>query len=223
MYRYDPSAARTESGTAFTLLTTADGLADNSILCMLQDAAGNIWFGTEEGASRYDGKTYTHFPIQDAPGLNVNSIAQDSSGILWFGTRYGTVGDLHRYDGSSFTPIERSPGTRFWNVRSVIEDRTGALWIGGQDGLLRYHGGTSTQVSTYFTGYVFEDRAGHLWLSEDRPAHWLLNRSDGPTTTTIATGRMIFGSTEDASGHIWFGTMDGVGQYDGKSVTLFVE
>ena len=213
VYRYD--------GTSFVLLTTADGLADNSILCMLQDRAGNIWFGTNEGASRYDGKTFTHYPIQDAPGLNVNSIAQDSAGTLWFATRYGVASDLFRYDGRSFATIERTPGTRFWNVRTVHVDRAGALWLGGQDGLLRRDGDSTTQVSTYFTGYIFEDRAGNLWTSEDHPAAWVLNRSDGTAAAQIATGRMIFGSTEDASGTIWFGTSDGVGRYDGKAVTFF--
>lgn len=191
VYRYD--------GASFKLITTADGLADNSVLCMLQDTAGNIWFGTNTGASRYDGTTFTNFPIQDSTAINVNSIVQDRNGNLWFATRYGVASDLIRYDGRTFTPIERTPGTRFWNVRTVLEDRNGVLWIGGQDGLIRYDGGSFTQVSPYFTGYISEDRAGNLWISEDRPPKWVLNRSDGITATPVDTGRMIFGSTEDAS------------------------
>jgi ligand-binding sensor domain-containing protein len=221
VYRYDPSTSLRTGGKAFVRLTTADGLPDNSILCMLQDAAGDIWFGTNEGASRYDGKIFTHYPIQDTTGLNVNSIAQDSAGTLWFATRYGVASDLFRYDGRSFATIERTPGTRFWNVRTVHVDGAGTLWLGGQDGLVRRDGDSTTQVSTYFTGYIFEDRAGNLWTSEDHPAAWVLNRSDGNASTPIATGRMIFGSTEDVAGNIWFGTMDGVGRFDGRTVTLF--
>ena len=216
VYRYD--------GSAFVRYTTSDGLAHNSILSMLQDDAGNIWFGTDSGASRYDGKAFTHFPIQDGPGINVNAMAQDSSGKIWFATRYGVETDLYCYDGKTFAPLERSPGTRFWNVRTVMVDVAGTIWTGGQDGLVRYHDGSFTQVSPHFIGYIFEDRAGNLWLSEDSPGDgWALKRSDGTTSTVITTRSMIFGTTEDAAGNIWYGAMDGVGRYDGRAVTHFTE
>lgn len=214
LYRYD--------GSSFVRYTTADGLPDNSILCMLEDEAGNIWFGTDSGATRYNGKTFTHFAIQDSIALNVNCMAQDSTGRMWFATRYGVENDLYSYDGRSFAPIERAPGIRFSNVRTVIVDRAGILWAGGQDGLVRSDGSSFTQVSPHFIGYIFEDRTGNLWLSEDSPGNgWTLKRSDGNSTVPIATSSMVFGSAEDASSNIWFGTTDGVGRYDGKTVTRF--
>ena len=222
LYRYD--------GSSFVRYTTADGLPDNSILCMLEDKVGNIWFGTDSGATRYDGKTFTHFASQDSVAINVNCMAQDSSGRIWFATRYGVDNDLYSYDGRSFASIERAPGIRFSNVRTVIVDRVGNLWAGGEDGLVRSDGsspevsgrGRFTQVSPHFIGCIFEDRAGKLWLSEDSPGiGWTLKRSDGNSAIPIATGSMIFGSTEDASGNIWFGTTDGIGRYDGKTVTRF--
>lgn len=221
LYRYD--------GSSFVRYTTADGLPDNSILCMLEDEAGNIWFGTDSGATRYDGKTpdmsgrgrFTHFAIQDSIAINVNCMAQDSTGRIWFATRYGVENDLYSYDGRSFAPVERAPGIRFSNVRTVIVDRAGILWAGGQDGLVRSDGSAFTQISPHFIGCIFEDRAGKLWLSEDSPGGWTLKRSDGNSAIPIATSSMVFGSTEDASGNIWFGTTDGVGRYDGKTVTRF--
>ncbi len=209
-------------GRSFVRYTTADGLPHNSILCMLQDDVGNIWFGTDSGASRYDGKSFTNFAIQDGPAINVNSMVQDSTGKIWFATRYGVESDLYSYDGRSFTPVQRTPGSRFWNVRSVIVDGSGTMWIGGQDGLVRYDGRSFAQISTHFIGYIFEDSAGALWLSEDSPGDgWTLKRSDGTSATTVATSSMFFGITEDASDNIWFGTMDGIGRYDGKMVTRF--
>lgn len=214
LYSYD--------GSSFVRYTTADGLAGNSVLCMLEDDAGNIWFGTDSGASRYDGRSFTHFAIQDSMAIDVNSMAQDSTGRMWFATRYGVASDLFSYDGSSFTPVERAPGSRFSNVRTVIVDGSGTLWAGGQDGLIRGDGSSFELISTQFTGYIFEDSAANLWLSEDSPGDgWTLKRSDGNSTTTIATSSMVFGCTEDASGNIWFGNMDGIGRYDGKTVTRF--
>lgn len=104
----------------------------------------------------------------------------------------------------------------------MIVDGSGILWTGGDDGLVRGDGRSFVQVSPHFIGYIFEGRSGNLWLSEDSPGDgWTLKRSDGNTTTTIATSSMVFGSTEDAAGNIWFGNMDGVGRFDGVTVTRF--
>lgn len=38
------------------LLTMQDGLADNTITSIYKDRDGFMWFGTNNGLSRYDGK-----------------------------------------------------------------------------------------------------------------------------------------------------------------------
>ena len=46
--------------------TTADGLVNNSVVSVLEDQAGNLWFGTKGfGLSRYDGKTFRTFSQYD--------------------------------------------------------------------------------------------------------------------------------------------------------------
>lgn len=35
-----------------------DGLADNTIPCIYKDEDGFMWFGTDNGLSRYDGKRF---------------------------------------------------------------------------------------------------------------------------------------------------------------------
>jgi len=48
-------------GTAFTHFTEKTGLSINYVYCMLEDKAGNLWFGTlDAGVCRYDGKTLTY-------------------------------------------------------------------------------------------------------------------------------------------------------------------
>ena len=215
LYRYD--------GKSFTLFTTTDGLANNSVLCMLEDNAGYIWFGTEAGVSRYDGKTFTNFSKQHSLNGNINSIVQDKTGKLWFGTRYGIVGDLIVYDGKSFTQFKNNNGLPFSNIRSIIKDKTENIWIGGQDGLMHYDGKSLKNISTNFIGYIYEDRTGNIWLSEEEPTGWALNRYNGKSSTKLATKSMVFGIEQDDSGNIWFGTMDGVSQYNGKSIINFTD
>jgi len=215
LYRYD--------GKSFTLFTTNEGLASNSILCMFEDKAGYLWFGTQAGVSRYDGKTFTNFSKQEGLNGDINSIVQDKTGKLWFGMRYGILGDLMVYDGTTFTPFKKNNGLPFTNIRSMLIDKAENIWIGGQDGLLKYDGKSVHPISTNFIGYIYQDRTGNIWLSEEEPKGWVLNRFNGKSSSKIASRSMVFGIEQDAIGNIWFGSLDGVSKYDGKSITNFTD
>ena len=216
LYRYD--------GKSFTLFTTKDGLADNIITCMLEDREGNIWFGTDNGVSRYDDKTFTNFTTLDGlSGNSVNSMVQDKAGKIWFGTQYGVNGDICCYDGKSFTNFTNREGLTFSNVRSIIADCKGNIWIGSKEGLFRYDGQSLANISRHFTGYIFEDKAGNLWSGESDIHGMALYRYDGISSTKIVASAQVFGITEDAGGNIWYGTMNGVYRYDGKSFIGFTD
>ena len=53
VFRYD--------GKVFTHFTTQDGLCNNDVGSILEDKNGNIWFCTEGGVCRYDGKAFNYF------------------------------------------------------------------------------------------------------------------------------------------------------------------
>ncbi|HSL87819.1 MAG TPA: two-component regulator propeller domain-containing protein, partial [Ignavibacteriaceae bacterium] len=60
----------------FNHLTVEDGLSNNKVNTITQDKTGFIWFGTEDGLSRFDGynfKIYRHDP-SDSNTLSNNSI-----------------------------------------------------------------------------------------------------------------------------------------------------
>jgi streptogramin lyase len=248
LYRYDPTAdpssrqfdpSKTGSNP-FTLFTTAEGLANDMILCMMQDRDGLIWIGTDDGVSRYDpskrhthgSKVFTNFTAADGLcGNSINSIVQDAQGRIWFGTRGGERGDCCYYDGKSYTLVSNAIGARFSNVRMILEDQQGIIWIGGEDGLYRYEpfasnatgGSLMTAITKDFIGYIFEDKAGSLWLSQGHGNRFSLHRYDGKTSVSIASRDMIFGITEDRNGNIWFGTTQGVVRYDGASFEAFAD
>ncbi len=57
---------------------------------------------TQGGATRYDGKAFTHFTQKEGlPSNNVYSMFEDREGRIWFGSvaHFGTS----RYDGKTFT------------------------------------------------------------------------------------------------------------------------
>jgi diguanylate cyclase (GGDEF)-like protein len=79
-----------------------EGLVNLNINCMLQDRAGFLWLGTDNGLSRYDGARFATFGKAD--GLTspyVLALSQDSTGHLWV----GTSGGLFHLEHDRFTEV----------------------------------------------------------------------------------------------------------------------
>ncbi len=67
-----------------------DGLPQEDIFAIFQDSRGYLWFGTNSGAVRYNGREMVVFNHeQGLPGNSVRDIGQDSSGSLYFATTSG--------------------------------------------------------------------------------------------------------------------------------------
>lgn len=49
----------------FHTLTMQDGLGDNTVLSIIKDRIGFMWFGTSNGLSRYDGNNFRNFPFRN--------------------------------------------------------------------------------------------------------------------------------------------------------------
>lgn len=97
-------------GNTFTNFTDKIGIKGEKLTSMIEDKAGNLWFGQrydplenleEGGVWRYDGKSLQHLTTKDGLSNNgVFCILEDNDGNLWFGT--SNTG-LCRYDGKLFT------------------------------------------------------------------------------------------------------------------------
>ncbi len=91
---------------AIQRLNASDGLAENSVQCMLQDHLGFLWLGTQYGLHKYDGYTFkVYLPNPDDPG-SIRSrtfdryeevFYEDANRNLWI----GGDGGLHRYQRDS--------------------------------------------------------------------------------------------------------------------------
>lgn len=70
------------------LLTMQDGLADNSITSIYKDDDGFMWFGTNNGLSRYDGKTIRNFKPAEGyiPNAAIVRLSNDYLGVISNGT-----------------------------------------------------------------------------------------------------------------------------------------
>jgi hypothetical protein len=96
----------------FERLTVEDGMASGKIYSIYQDRYGFMWFGTNQGLSKYDSYTFTNYRYDpdDPASLSDNTVFvvyEDTSGTLWAGTRNG----LNRFnrDTETFTHYWHDP------------------------------------------------------------------------------------------------------------------
>ena len=73
----------------------AEGLHTNKVNCVYKDSKGFMWFGTDAGAFRFDGKNIVNFTTEDGLSDNfVVRIKEDFNGRLWFMNYNGTTNFL---------------------------------------------------------------------------------------------------------------------------------
>lgn len=118
-------------GAQFATFTTDDGLAHNTVWCITQDRAGQIWVGTDGGVSRYDGRVWQTLTQDDGlPGNVVRSILIDAEESLWLGTNRG----IFRYRPTPAIPPpvyvdSVTAGRRYDGVRDVTAQENAGLVV----------------------------------------------------------------------------------------------
>jgi diguanylate cyclase (GGDEF)-like protein len=134
----------------FHSLTTADGLPSHSVYQTYQQRNGIIWFATDRGASRYDGKSYRHFFYSPGKPNHITNnfviqIFEDNLGNIWILTEDGL--NKVRIDGEIeyFQHDDSKPGSINSNwFHFIYQDSSNRIWIGTNEGLNLYQAQTNT-------------------------------------------------------------------------------
>ncbi|MBK8879082.1 MAG: hypothetical protein IPN74_11185 [Haliscomenobacter sp.] len=202
-------------GKFFTHYTDAEGLLNNSVLSILEDRNGALWFGTEIGLCRFDGTAFTHYTETEGfVTAEVTSILEDQKGRLWMGTASGLIA----FDGKEFTRYTTEQGLPHEEVRCVIQDQSGTYWIGTHGGgLARFDGTTFTHfserdgLSNNHVSSILQDRLGNLWIGTNSGGLLLF---DGKSLRLFTekeglSSNAIYRLMEDRAGNLWIGTLGG--------------
>jgi ligand-binding sensor domain-containing protein len=186
---------------------------------IFEDSKNNLWFGTNNGAAKYDGKALTYLTAENGLiGNIVTSFAEDKQGNIWLGTHSG----LSKYDGKTFTNFTDKNGLVNSTVSGLLIDKKGILWIGTWDGVSKFNGTTFSaftlpnpdvellpyQSTMHWVSEIIEDRQGNIWFSRDGygvckyngQSFTLYTKKDGLVSNNIQDIR------EDRKGNIWFGS-----------------
>ncbi|MFD2366097.1 two-component regulator propeller domain-containing protein [Pseudoduganella sp. GCM10020061] len=216
----------------FEHLSVEQGLAQESVLSVVQDQQGFMWFGTQAGLTRYDGYRMTVYRnvVHDPASLANNWVRVlhvDRKGRLWIGTDGGM--DLYLPESRSFRhylpeePNKRGSGGR--RVHAIAEDREGNLWLATSDGLQHfdtrtgkyrfwYHGSDPGSLRDVQVNALAFDANGRLWigsssgLSSLAPGASTFEHHDtgGGDPKKAAVQALLV----DRNQNLWIGTLAGV-------------
>src|ERR1022692_5171368 len=63
------------------------GLTNLDVYCLMQDRAGFLWVGTENGLFRYDGRQFRAYTqAQGLPSVQSEALRETAAGESWVGT-----------------------------------------------------------------------------------------------------------------------------------------
>lgn len=171
-----PSALGAASPPRFARLSTEHGLSQNTVQAILQDHVGFLWFGTEEGLSRFDGDGVVVFrhdaeKAGSLPNDRVTVLFEDRERRLWVGTDSGLSLFDRRHE--IFVP-EASIAQR---VTGIAQERSGRLWVAAEgDGLFardpeagsfvlhQHEAGDPGSFASYLPSDILIDRRGRVWI-----------------------------------------------------------
>jgi signal transduction histidine kinase/ligand-binding sensor domain-containing protein len=202
----------------FATIGRKDGLAADQVRSLLQDARGDLWFGTSAGLTRLHQGVYSTMAV--AQGLasdEIIALAGSSSDDLWAGTPDG----LSHIEGGRITTLTASDGLPDDDIRSLLEARDHSLWIGTTHGLANLRPGKVNSIQTFTTadglpsnviGSLLEDSDGSLWIGTRNGLAHLQNGRISSYTDGLKSP-IITALGKDSRGALWVGT-GGSGLYE---------
>ncbi len=179
----------------FDRLSVADGLSQSSVMAIVQDESGFLWFATESGLDRYDGFTFKHYRHQRG---NPNALASEfirdldlaADGSLWIATDGGGVSRWNPATDSITTfryVTDDATSLASDRIRTILAGDDGVVWIGTRDaGLDRLD--VTTNIVQHLVHSPVDDASLH---SND-----------------------IYALALDDSGSLWIGTSAGLNRMD---------
>lgn len=219
----------------FENLTVDDGLSQNSVLAIVQDNKGFMWFGTQHGLNKYNSRSFKIYSNNPADPSSISSdyvtaLLVDALHTLWIGTRNG----LNRYnpetDNFERINLRTTAATGPQIISSIYQDRQNNVWVWSSEGLKLF---TNRQTNTFKTIAVPDSVAGlygtngHCFYQDDQGTYWI-GSSAGLTKMQKQKGGFVFtmfkhndsqpnsisddyvtAINQDRNNGLWIGTLHG--------------
>ena len=203
--------AENENPFFFSHLGVEDGLSQVSILSIFQDSEGYIWFGTRNGANRYDGYEFKVYQneVNNPASISDNyirKISEDKDKNIWIGTSNGVnCIDYRTQQISRFYPQAINPQITTNAVNNFLRHADGELYAFTTRSILKCNSDKTVEEMPYLTEMkspihsVAQDSDGDIFIgTEDKglyiftsgwklKKHYLPDSSNNQQTLPIST------------------------------------
>lgn len=199
----------------FTNYTSADGLLSDNVNCLDTDASNNLWFGTQNGVSMFDGTTWTGYTTTDGVVDNtIQAIHVATNGDVWVGTDFGAS----VFASGVWTSYTTMDGLGNNQIKCISEDSDGDIWFGTNNGTSEFDGTNWSSLGTSeglpFGGVVDIDQHsnGNMYFSTGLGGVYIY---DGTAMTSITESEGLLNNRVRAlvindQNNKWVGTADGI-------------
>lgn len=202
-------------------LDVKNGLPDNSVRDIIQDRRGYMWFGTLNGLSRFDGKSFKNYvsipgDTTSLTNTRMVNIVEDKKGFIW-----SWADDFNMQRVNPMTNEAINIKKQVLKEKIAIRDfaivSNGDIWVWGADGCarMRYSANNvdlSAKIFNKKNGYpiekikfLFEDRFGNIWVGTEKGLVEIKGSNEGETINTYFKN-ITFISFNLFKNNIWFGT-----------------
>ncbi len=221
------------NASSFQHLSIDNGLSDNRINCIIQDADGYIWIGTEDGLNKFNGhssKIFRH--SEDSFSVCSNAITcafKDKSSRLWFGGDGLMVCNPSEEKFICYRHGKyNSNGLTNNDITAITQDENGLMWIGTRQGLFLFdeatkkftpflHDTTGSTLEVYRRNRIIDmvpDLKGNIWMTTIDGLHQFsiidhqFNTFLTDTIASARTGNHISALLFDPEGRLWLSIMN---------------
>lgn len=208
-----------------------EGLPQHTVMSILQDKKGFMWFSTWNGLSKFDGYDFHNYKIQSGDLYHMRSdridfIGEDKYGYIWTLT-YDNV--PHRFDPRSETFMGLQSVDKYKNfsfyASKIIPFKSGRVWlISDKMGCVCVTDSTfkvevyNTENNTILGNNiysVYEDSEYNSWILSDNGLY-LISNKDGKINSFFTEKQMTnnhsqqeFHSAIEINNEIWFSSNNG--------------
>jgi signal transduction histidine kinase/ligand-binding sensor domain-containing protein/DNA-binding response OmpR family regulator len=225
-----------------------DGLPSNTVRCLIQDSYGFMWFGAEDGLSRFDGHSFKNFMAMpcDSTSLGNNyiyALYEDSGQGLWVGTDEGLYTYNFQTEQFTFFSKKTDGGAVIRSRITSIKADTENIWISTfTQGLFRYDR-ANDRLHHYIIGTdnpnvsgsnvvlaLYIDRDKVVWATSQGSRGGLYRYNPAsdqfmPLPLRLEKGDhlndQVHAITEDSGRNLWLGTWrHGLCKLDRKTGTI---
>lgn len=228
---YSQFAAAALPVCQFTHYSTENGLPQYTVMDMIQDKNGFMWFATWDGISRFDGKVFRNYKIQPGDSYVIRSnrverMFEDKFGNIWFKSYDGEV---HCFNMGTETfhgiqPVD-GLGEASFLLRTVVVNPSGKVWLLSDlsgcvcilDAKLNRQAYNQNLGNFYgqTVHSVFEDQSGNSWILSDNGLYFVPKKQTKPTPHFFENKpdkeveKQSFFSAIEKRDEIWFGSGKG--------------